>query len=220
MARGQAIPQHQLAAPDHGVRVAEDQGDQAAPGAVSAGSLERLPAQEPGVALELAGEQQAGLDRVVVRGQLAAEGAVRLLQPQRLDGVVAGVDQAETVARGDQVLVGADGELGRHVQFPAKLADVGDPGGRDRGVGGAQPLQRAFGVRAGEKVLGEAGLVEQGDRGAGGALLRVRPGLPVLLAPAVHDVRVFAAGREVVGPLPAHLAAEARVGLLEQVIRG
>src|SRR5271165_2359582 len=327
LADGGPVAEYEFAAPDHDGGIGHHERDQAAARAGRAGLLERLAAQEADAGLELAGEQQPGLGRVVVRGQLAAEGPVGLLQPQRLDRVVAGVGQVQVGALVHQVLVGAHGELGRDVQFPAELAHVGDPGRADRGVaevdlaaraereglvaeitagepgqqvtrsrahdpvygvlrgdvhqrgvqvcghpprdvvlvafggcraadqqerisrepgdgdvglvgavsvqhpgvdgpargdrdvGGAQPLQHLFGVPAGHQVLGEAGLVEQGDGGAGGALLGAGPGLPVLLAPAVLDVRALAGRREEVRPLPAHLAAEARVGLLEQVVR-
>jgi hypothetical protein len=94
------VAEHQLTAPDHDVRAAvKHQRDQAAARAGRAGPLDRFPAEEADVGLQLAGEQQASLDRVVVRGQLAAEGPIRLLQAQRLDRVVAGVGQAQPVAR-------------------------------------------------------------------------------------------------------------------------
>ena len=79
--------------------------------------------------LQLAREQQPGLDGVLARGQFAAEGAVALLQPQRLDRVVAAAADAERRAPArHQVLVDADGEFGGHVELPAQFADVGDPG--------------------------------------------------------------------------------------------
>ena len=108
----------------------------------------------------LQANSRPAFDRVVVRGQLAAEGPVRLLQPQRLDRVVAGVGQAKPVARGDQVLVGADGELGRHVQLPAELADVGDPGGADRGVAEVDRVTSA----ERERLVAEIGAREPGQQ--------------------------------------------------------
>ena len=57
-----------------------------------------------------------------------AERAVALLQPQRFDRVVAAAGDAELVARGHQVLVHADRELGGNVELPTEFADVGDAG--------------------------------------------------------------------------------------------
>ncbi len=110
---------------------------------------------------------------------------------------------------GDVRLVGAAGVEHAGVDGAARL---------DRDVGGAQVLQHLLGVPAGQQVLGEAGLVEQGDIGAGGSLLGGGPGLPVLLAPGVVDDRAVAFGGEEVGPLPAHLAAEAGAVSGEQVV--
>ena len=110
------------------------------------------------------------------------------------------------------------GDVGLVGAARVEHAGVDGPARRDGHVGGAQPLQHLLGVPAGQQVLGEAGLVEQRHRRASGALLGVAPGLPVLLAPAVLDDRLLVFGREHVGPLPAHLAAEAGIGLLEQVV--
>ena len=80
--------------------------------------------------------------------QLTAEGAVALLQPQRLDRVVAAAADPEVLARRHQVLVHADRELGGHVELPAQFADVGDPGGAHRGVAQRDlPAGRRTGTR-------------------------------------------------------------------------
>ena len=63
--------------------------------------------------------------------QVGAEGPIPLVQPQRVDGVVAGVGERKVGAGLDQRLVDAHGELARHVQLPAQLPHVGDPGGPD-----------------------------------------------------------------------------------------
>ena len=96
--------------------------------------LDRRAAEEVDVGAQLAGEQQPGLDGTDVGRELTAEGAVALVQPQRLDRVVAAAVHVEVGAGREQVVVDTDGELGRHVQLPAELADVGDPGGAHGGV--------------------------------------------------------------------------------------
>ncbi len=72
LADGGLVAEHEFAAPDHGGGIGHDERDQAAARACGAGLLDRLAAQETEAGLELAGEQQPGLGRVVVRGQLAA----------------------------------------------------------------------------------------------------------------------------------------------------
>ena len=57
-------------------------------------ALDHLAADEGSVAGQVAGEGQAGLDRGAVRAELRAERAVALVEPQRVDGVVAGQAQA------------------------------------------------------------------------------------------------------------------------------
>jgi hypothetical protein len=111
-----------------------------------------------------------------------------------------------------------DGDVGLVGAARVEHAGVDGAAGLDGDVVGAQPLQDLLGVSPGDQVLGEAGLVEDGDGGAGGALLGRGPGLPVLLAPGVLEDRILARRGEEVGPFPAHLAAEAGVGLLEQMV--
>ena len=71
-------------------------------------------------AAQLAGEQQPGLDRVEVGGQLAAERAVALLEPHRLDRVVARVDDAEVGAGHEQASYTAAAELRRRRRAPSR----------------------------------------------------------------------------------------------------
>ena len=70
-----------------------------------------------------------GLDRAAVRAELGPERAVALVEPQRVDGVVAGQPQAQVGPGGDEPVPHARRELGRHGELPAQLADVGHPGG-------------------------------------------------------------------------------------------
>ena len=64
---GVAIPDHQLAAPEHGLGVVDHQRDQPARRSFGPDLLDRRPAEEVDIGLELAGEQQPGLDRGVSR---------------------------------------------------------------------------------------------------------------------------------------------------------
>src|SRR5215468_21860 len=98
LAHRHAVAQHQFAAPHHFLCLVQDQRNEPAPRALRPRFLDRLAAKEADVGAELAREQQARLDRVVVRGQLSPEGPVPLLEPHRLDGVIPGVDQAERSA--------------------------------------------------------------------------------------------------------------------------
>ena len=61
--------------------------------------LKRRPPQEVLLALQRGGEDQPRLHRRVVGRQFAAERAIPLLQPQRLDRVVAGVRDPEVARR-------------------------------------------------------------------------------------------------------------------------
>src|SRR4051794_38992799 len=91
--------------------------------------LDRPPAEEVDVRAELAGKRQPRRHRPRLGRQLTTEGPVALLQPHRLDGVVAGGPNAEPRPGAEEVVVDAGRQLGRHVELPAQLADVRDAGG-------------------------------------------------------------------------------------------
>ena len=55
-----------------------------------------------------------------------APGAIAFLEPQRLDGAIAGVGDAVRPAGLHQRVEDRERGLHRHVQFPAELADIGD----------------------------------------------------------------------------------------------
>src|SRR3546814_12933551 len=103
----------------------------------------------------------ARLDRRVVEADVAAPGAVALLQAQRLDGAVAGVHQAVLAARRHHGPVDVDGVLGRPVELPAELADVGDAQRQHRAAGAADALMRS----AAEGGVGQTGSAALRDRG-------------------------------------------------------
>ena len=95
-----AVAQQQLAAPRVGLRVGHHEAGQAAGDARRPLLLDGRAAAERDGGAELARERQAGFDRRGVRAELPAERAVALLQPERLDRVVAGEPAAATaVAR-------------------------------------------------------------------------------------------------------------------------
>src|SRR6478609_8249152 len=86
----------------------------------------------------------------MVGPDLSTPGAVALLQSQRLDGAVAGVDDAVRLPGFHQCVVYARGELDGNVKLEAKLADIGDPECKQRCPGEGKPLhpaERKAGVR-------------------------------------------------------------------------
>ena len=108
---------------------------------------------------------QARLQRRVVGAELGAEGAPSGLDPQRVDGVVAAVPQAEIGAGRRDLVVDMRRHLRRHVELAAELADVAHARGadarepdidlareadREGGVGeriGRHPRQQRRGIR-------------------------------------------------------------------------
>ena len=67
---------------------------------------------------------------------------IAFLGAQGIHGVVAGRAQVEGPAGLDQGLVDMRRELGRHIELPAQLADIGDTLGADPGVADLDLLAR------------------------------------------------------------------------------
>ena len=86
---------------------------------------QRLAPEERNVLAELDRPAEAGLERRVIGADVGAPGAVALLEPQRLDGAIAGVGDAERLAGVHQRIVDGERVLDGDVQLPAELADVG-----------------------------------------------------------------------------------------------
>ena len=84
----------------------------------------------PGLSQAAVNPRPASSERVLV-AHVVAPVPVGLLDPERVEGVVAGVPEAERLARVDDRVVDVGRELGRDVQLPAQLADVGDARGPD-----------------------------------------------------------------------------------------
>ncbi len=93
-------------------------------------------------------EAEAGGERVVLGADVVAPVAVALLGAAGVHGVVAGVGQPELPAGLDDPVEDVGRELGRDVELPAQLADIGDPAGADPGVA---DLQLARGARTGRR---------------------------------------------------------------------
>ena len=91
--------------------------------------MHRCAAKEVDIGGELAGEQQSGLDRTVIRRELATERPVALLQAHGLDRVIAPAGDTELLTGREQILIDTDGELGWNVKFPTQFTHIGDPGG-------------------------------------------------------------------------------------------
>ena len=71
---------------------------------------------------------------VVLRADVVAPVAVALLGAAGVHGVIAGVDQAEFAPGLDDAVEDVGRELGRDIEFPAQLADIGDPARPDAGI--------------------------------------------------------------------------------------
>src|SRR5262249_58691129 len=95
LARDGAVAEDQLAAPQHRLGIVDAEPDELLARTFGPGLLDGLTAEESDVGLELAREQQPGLDGVLARREFAAERAVALLQSHRFDRVVAAAADAE-----------------------------------------------------------------------------------------------------------------------------
>src|SRR5438045_2049404 len=80
LAGGPPVPEDQFATPEHGVWILQAERHQSPPDSLGPGPPQSGPAEEVDVAGELAGEQQAGLQRIQVRVDVPGERAVPLLQ--------------------------------------------------------------------------------------------------------------------------------------------
>jgi hypothetical protein len=114
---------------------------------------ERVPALERDARLQLHRPAEAGHEGRVVGADVAAPGAVGLLQAQRFDGAVAGGGQAVRRALLHDGIEEGGGELDRGVQLPAQLAHIGDAERPDGAAGDADLLD----MGEGEGVVAEIG---------------------------------------------------------------
>ena len=96
---------------------------------------------------------------------------------------------------------------------------VHKPTDRHRDIVGTHELQEPLRVPPLDQQLAEGGLVEDGHGLAGGALLRIDPGNPILLAPVVVDCRLLPRGCEEDRALPAETRAEGGVALLHAIVQ-
>jgi hypothetical protein len=84
-------------------------------------------ADEPALLLELDAEADAALVRSLVGGDVGAPDPIALLEPQRVDRAVAARHHSVRFAGFPQGAPQAEPVLGRAVELPAELADVGHP---------------------------------------------------------------------------------------------
>ena len=85
-------------------------------------------------------------------------------------------------------------------------------------LGGAEPLEDRRGVASDDQQLAERGLIEDRNGLTGGSLLPICPGEPRGLRPCVLELWLDTRRGEHVGALPAHLRAEERTLLLEEMV--
>ena len=131
-------------------------------------------------------------------------------------------------ARHDHVLVVVEAGDGEVALVPAALvqhAGVDGAAGIDGNGVGDQAIEQGVRVRPLDQQLGERAHVEDGDALAAGTVFLRDPRMPVLVAPAVLDLRFGGRRREEVGALPAHLGAEAgarvaQVGIQRRTAEG
>ena len=122
-ADGLAVDAHRLGAERDRARVGEHEA--AEPALRLRPREQRLAADEVAL-VELDGEAEPGLERRVVGRDVGAPDAVALLEPQRVDRLVAAGDEAVLAARLPDRVPEREPELRRAVELPAELADVGD----------------------------------------------------------------------------------------------
>src|SRR6266850_1810493 len=168
-ARGLAVAPDGLVAPGQELGIVEQEADQALGERLALPLEQGLAADELAPLVEAYRPAEPGLERGVVGRQLPSPGAIALLEPQRVDGVVAGIHEPESTPCLAQRVVHAPRELHRHVQLPAQLSHVGDPRGADHG-----PADTDLPTR-GER---EGGAGEVGRAHARQELPRARPHHP------------------------------------------
>jgi hypothetical protein len=109
-----------------GVRIVQRKVHEPTPYSLLTLAQEGFPADEPARLVPGDGEAEAGLQRCVAAGDVVAPTTVAPLHPQRIQGVVARMTEAERCPRADDRLVNIDGQVGRDEQFPAVQLDIED----------------------------------------------------------------------------------------------
>ena len=107
---------------------------------------------------------QPCLERGVLVGNVMAPMAIAFFHAQRIQRMIAGQLEAEAIANGDDAVVDTRHEFGRDVQFPTKLANIGDARGAHDGIA-------EFDLLAGRERKGLVRQVIRAER------LQQRPGI-------------------------------------------
>ena len=110
------------------------------------------------------------------------------------------------------------GQVGLDAAARVEQLRVGEAAGRLVDVVGADPVERAQRILAGQFVFGEGRLVEDADRLAHMPVLVADRAEPVLPAHRIDVLRLDALRRKPVGPLPAELRAEHHVMRLQPLV--
>ncbi len=122
-----AVPPDRLAVIEHAARVLEREGDEPPLDAGFLLAQQRLAPDEIPLP-ERDGEAEAGFERRIFLGDVVAPVPVGLLDPERVERVVAGVAEAEAFAGRDDRVVDRGREFRGHIELPAELAHIGDAG--------------------------------------------------------------------------------------------
>src|SRR6185503_6403174 len=122
-----AADPHRLVAEGDRARVGEGEAAQALARPGFPRGEDRLFADEADRLVELDAEADAALVGGLVRGDVGAPDPVALLEPEAVDRPVAAGDDPLRLARLPERLPEPEPVLGRAVDLPAELADVGDP---------------------------------------------------------------------------------------------
>ena len=156
-ARGDA-PDERAVTPDRLVvieqrlRLVEDEDQEPADERLFALGQKRIASRERMTFVEAHREGEPGLERRVLAAEVVTPRAIRLLDAERVHGVIAGVPETEVVSGCDHGVVDAAGEFGGDVQLPAELADVGDARGAHRSRGEPDLARREIRRRRAREV--------------------------------------------------------------------
>ena len=180
-----AVAADRLVVVEQRLRVLQGEQDEALADARIPLAQRGVAADEPGVLPVRHGEAEAGFLRRVLVADVVPPVAIALFQAEGVHRVEPDGGQPEVPTARHELVADAGGELGRHVELPAQLPDVGDAGRARRRVADVD----LAGGREGEGVVAE---------------IRARDPRQQVPGPRPHDAEDGVGGRHVRdrGPRP------------------